>query len=123
MCIRDSVGIGWEYHTLFGRDAGVALLVFFMVLKPMEMRTRRDSMVVVMLGFFLLLTHYFYSQSIPTGLWLLASTTVPVSYTYLDVYKRQVLPSVACHRLRVVNSASHASQDDIVKLIHRTPVT
>ena len=34
-----------------------------------------------------------------------------------------VLPSVACHRLRVVNSASHASQDDIVKLIHRTPVT
>ena len=25
-------GIGWEYRTLFGRDAGVALLVFFMAL-------------------------------------------------------------------------------------------
>ena len=79
LVVAGVAGIGWEYHTLFGRDAGVALLVFFMVLKPMEMRTRRDSMVVVMLGFFLLLTHYFYSQSIPTGLWLLASTTVLIA--------------------------------------------
>ena len=69
-------GIVWEFRTLFGRDAGVALLVFFMALKPMEMRTRRDSMIVVMLGFFLLLTHYFYSQSIPTGLWLLTVATL-----------------------------------------------
>ena len=69
-------GIGWQFQTLFGRDAGVALLVLFMALKPMEMRTRRDALVVVMLGFFLLLTHYFYSQSIPTGLWLLISTTL-----------------------------------------------
>lgn len=67
-------GIGWQFQTLFGRDAGVALLVLFMALKPMEMKTRRDALVVVMLGFFLLLTHYFYSQSIPTGLWLLVST-------------------------------------------------
>ncbi|MEO8410206.1 MAG: DUF3488 and transglutaminase-like domain-containing protein [Propionivibrio sp.] len=69
-------GIGWQFHTLFGRDAGVALLVLFMALKPMEMRTRRDAVVVVMLGFFLLLTHYFYSQNIPTGLWLLATTAL-----------------------------------------------
>jgi transglutaminase-like putative cysteine protease len=69
-------GVGWQFHTLFGRDAGVALLVLFMALKPMEMHTRRDALVVVMLGFFLLLTHYFYSQSIPTGLWLLAATTL-----------------------------------------------
>ena len=68
--------IGWQFRTLLGRDAGVALIVFFMALKPLEMRTRRDSTVVVMLGFFLLLTHYFYSQSIPTGAWLLAATTV-----------------------------------------------
>ena len=69
-------GIGWQFNTLFGRDAGVALLVLFMALKPMEMRTRRDALVVVMLGYFLLLTHYFYSQSIPTGLWLLIATTL-----------------------------------------------
>ena len=69
-------GIGWQFHTLFGRDSGVALLVLFMALKPMEMRTRRDAIVVIMLAFFLLLTHYFYSQSIPTGLWLLGVTTL-----------------------------------------------
>ena len=76
LVIIGSAGIGLEYRTLFGRDAGVALLVCFMALKQMEMRTRRDALVVIMLGFFLLLTHYFYSQSIPTGLWLLCAATL-----------------------------------------------
>ena len=76
LVVAGTAGIGWQFHTLIGRDSGVALLVLFMALKPMEMRARRDAMVVVMLGYFLLLTHYFYSQSIPTGLWLLASATL-----------------------------------------------
>ncbi|MDR3300140.1 MAG: DUF3488 and transglutaminase-like domain-containing protein [Candidatus Accumulibacter sp.] len=69
-------GIAWQYRALFGRDPGVALLVFFMALKPMEMKSRRDGMVIVMLGFFLLLTHYFNSEDIATGAWLLASATL-----------------------------------------------
>lgn len=64
-----------QFRTLFGKDAGVALLVVFMALKLLETNARRDAMVVVMLGYFLLLTHYFYSQSIPTGFWLLAMVT------------------------------------------------
>ena len=76
LVIVGTAGIGWQYRTLFGRDAGVALLVFFMALKPMEMHARRDGLVVIMLGFFLLLTHYFHSQSIPTGLWLLGVATL-----------------------------------------------
>ncbi|MEI7429332.1 MAG: DUF3488 and transglutaminase-like domain-containing protein [Betaproteobacteria bacterium] len=79
VAITIAAGIGWEYRTLVGRDAGVALLVFFMALKPMELHGRRDAIVIVMLGFFLLLTHYFYSQSIPTGLWLIAATTLLVA--------------------------------------------
>jgi transglutaminase-like putative cysteine protease len=78
-------GIGWEFHTLLGRDAGVALLVLFMALKPMEMRSRRDALVVVMLGYFLLLTHYFYAQNIPTGLWLPAATTL-LTATLIRLY-------------------------------------
>ena len=74
LAMLGTAGIAWEYRTLFGRDAGVALLFFFMALKPLEMRSRRDALVIVMLGFFLLLTHYFYSEGIPTGLWLLGST-------------------------------------------------
>lgn len=65
-----------EYRTLLGRDAGVAMLFLFMAMKLLELRSRRDGYVVVNLGYFLLLTHYFHSQSIPTGLWLLGAMTV-----------------------------------------------
>jgi transglutaminase-like putative cysteine protease len=69
--------IALEYRTLFGRDAGVGLLVLFQGLKLMELKARRDGVVALMLGYFLLLTHYFHSQSIATGLWMfLALLTV-----------------------------------------------
>lgn len=64
-------GILLEFRTLFGRDAGVAMLVVFMTMKLLELKSRRDAMVVVTLGYFLLLTHYLYTQSIATGAWLL----------------------------------------------------
>ncbi|MDD2664554.1 MAG: DUF3488 and transglutaminase-like domain-containing protein [Dechloromonas sp.] len=63
-------GILFEFRTLFGRDAGVALLVVLTALKLLEMRSRRDATVVVTLGYFLLLTHFLYAQDIPAGLWL-----------------------------------------------------
>lgn len=76
LVIGTIAAVGWQFRTLLGKDAGVALLVIFMALKPMEMNKRRDALVVIMLGYFLLLTHYLYSQSIPTGLWLLAAITL-----------------------------------------------
>lgn len=76
LVVAGTAGIAWQYRTLFGRDPGIALLVFFMALKPMEMTTRRDGLVTVMLGFFLLLTHYFHAEDIATGVWLLASATL-----------------------------------------------
>ena len=69
-------GVLLEFRTLFERDAGVAMLVVFMAMKLLELRSRRDAIVVVTLGYFLLLTHYFYSQSIPIGVWLLAAMTL-----------------------------------------------
>lgn len=73
LVIGGCAGIFIEFRTLFGRDAGVAMLVMFMSMKLLELKRRRDGVVVVTLGYFLLLTHYFYSQSIPTGLWLLTA--------------------------------------------------
>ena len=61
-----------HYRTLFGRDAGVALLVVMMALKLMEMKTLRDVMVAIFLGYFLVITNFFYSQSIPTAAYLFA---------------------------------------------------
>ena len=66
-----AAGILLEYRTLFGRDAGVALLVLMISLKLMETRTQRDGMVLVFIGYFLVITNFFYTQSIPTALYLL----------------------------------------------------
>jgi protein-glutamine gamma-glutamyltransferase len=56
-----------EYRTLFGRDAGVAMLALLVSCKLLEMRARRDLFVVIFLNLFLILTNFFYSQSIGTG--------------------------------------------------------
>ena len=58
-------------RTLLGKEAGVSMLVVLLALKMLEMRGRRDALVVFFLGFFLVLTHFLYSQSLATGLWLL----------------------------------------------------
>jgi protein-glutamine gamma-glutamyltransferase len=54
-------------RTLVSKDAGVTLLVVLMTLKTLELRARRDALVVFFLGFFLVLTTFLYSQSILTA--------------------------------------------------------
>jgi transglutaminase-like putative cysteine protease len=66
-------GVFASYHTLLGRDAGVAMLVLLVAFKMLEMHARRDLFVVVFLCFFLVLTNFFYSQSIGTALLMVAS--------------------------------------------------
>ncbi|MBC8007194.1 MAG: DUF3488 domain-containing transglutaminase family protein [Prolixibacteraceae bacterium] len=66
-----TAGIALSYHTLYGRDVGVAMLTVMMALKVMEMTKPRDTMVVVLLAYFLVVTNFFYSQSIPTALYML----------------------------------------------------
>ncbi|MEK8045953.1 DUF3488 and transglutaminase-like domain-containing protein [Ideonella margarita] len=57
----------WTERTLVGKDAGVTLLVLLMTLKTLELRARRDALVVFFLGFFLVLTQFLYSQSLLTA--------------------------------------------------------
>jgi transglutaminase-like putative cysteine protease len=64
----------WATHrTLLGQDAGVTLVVVLLALKTLEMRARRDAFVVFFLGFFTLLTHFFYSQSLLTAAGILVA--------------------------------------------------
>jgi hypothetical protein len=63
----------WGERTLLGKEAGITMLVVLMALKTLELRARRDALVVFFLGFFLVLTNFLYSQSLLTGVWLLAS--------------------------------------------------
>jgi len=59
------------YGTVFGRDAGVVLLQLMLALKLLEMRTLRDAMVSVFLGFFVLLTFFLQSQTMLIGVYAL----------------------------------------------------
>jgi transglutaminase-like putative cysteine protease len=63
----------WTERTLLGKDAGVTLLVVLMGLKTLELRARRDALVVFFLGFFLVLTHFLYSQALPVAMSMLVS--------------------------------------------------
>ncbi len=72
-------GILIEYHTLFGREAGVTLLILLTTLKFMELRGARDATVMVYLACFIIITNFFYSQSIPTALYMIATLMVIVT--------------------------------------------
>lgn len=61
------------FRTLLGRDAGVTMVVVLLALKTLELRARRDAFVVFFLSFFLLLTNFFYSQSLLTAVAMLVA--------------------------------------------------
>ncbi len=63
----------WTERSLFGKEAGVTMLVVLMSLKTLELRARRDAMVVFFLGFFLVLTNFLYSQTLATAAAMLLS--------------------------------------------------
>ena len=53
--------------TLLGQQPGVALVTLLLALKTLELRAP-DAFVIFFLGFFVLLTRFFHSQSLPTAL-------------------------------------------------------
>jgi len=69
-------GILLSYHTLFGREAGVTLLILLAALKLLELRAARDATVLIFLGSFIIITNFFNSQSIPTALYMLFTLLV-----------------------------------------------
>ncbi|HET9700098.1 MAG TPA: DUF3488 and transglutaminase-like domain-containing protein [Burkholderiales bacterium] len=64
-------GVFLSYGTIFGRNPGVALLTLLIGLKLLETRSLRDANLVVFLGYFVVITNFLYSQSIPTAIYLL----------------------------------------------------
>jgi protein-glutamine gamma-glutamyltransferase len=56
-----------SFRTIAGRDAGVTLVLMLIALKTLELRARRDAMVIFFLGFFAVLTHFLFSQSLFTA--------------------------------------------------------
>jgi transglutaminase-like putative cysteine protease len=66
-------GTWFTHRTLLGRDAGVTLIVVLLALKTLELRARRDAFVVFFLGFFTMLTNFFFSQSLAVAATMLVA--------------------------------------------------
>ncbi len=93
--VAGTAGIVLTFHTMFGREAGVTLLMMLATLKLMELRDARDAMVVIYLACFIIITNFFYSQSIPTALYLLATMMVIVTtWVHLQAQNIALKPRV-----------------------------
>lgn len=73
-------GVWLEYRMLFGRAPGIVLLMLFSGAKMLEMRTHRDATALAFLCYFLIITNFLYTQSIPTAL-LMCAALVQVTLT------------------------------------------
>ena len=65
------IGVFISYGRVLGRDSGIALLVVMLALKLMEMAALRDAMVLIFIAYFLVITNFLYSQTIPTTVFML----------------------------------------------------
>jgi transglutaminase-like putative cysteine protease len=79
LVIFGGVGVFAEYWTIVGRDAGLAFLTVMMSLKFLETRNHRDLLILIFLCYFLIATHFLYSQSILTAALMLATLLVITS--------------------------------------------
>lgn len=70
------IGITAHYGRIFGRDAGVSMLVMLLSLKLLETRRYRDGMVMIGLIYFTIITHFLYDQSIPLVFFMLLAVAV-----------------------------------------------
>lgn len=79
------VAVYLAFGRITGQNAGIALLVLMLALKLTEMRSRRDVMVVMFLMYFLLVTHFLFSQEIWTIAYLFVSA-VAITAVLIDAH-------------------------------------
>lgn len=95
-------GVYLHYGAVFGRDAGVALLVVMLPLKMLEMKSIRDGMLLIFLSYFLVITTFLYSQTIPTAVYMLfcvwAITAAMIGLQYAES------PRSSGHQLRLAGA-------------------
>lgn len=63
-----------QYGTVFGQEAGTALLLVMIAFKLLETRNRRDIVIALFLGYFVVVTTYFFDQSILIAAYSLVAT-------------------------------------------------
>ncbi len=69
-------GLFMHFGTVFGKTAGSVFLSLLLAIKLHESRSRRDYMLLIALSFFIIVTNFLFSQSIPTVVFMLLSVIV-----------------------------------------------
>ena len=98
LTIAAAIATYFQYNRIVGREAGVTLLVVMTALKLLEMKTQREVVLAIYLGFFLVLTNFLFSQTIPLGIYMLACVWIFVG-TMVGFNRVGSSPTVA-ERLR-----------------------
>jgi protein-glutamine gamma-glutamyltransferase len=93
-----TAGVYFNYRTIFGRDAGVALLVVMLALKVLETRVLRDGVLLAILGYFLVITNFLYSQTIPTAVYMFVCVWV-ITATMIGLHHTRNEPAFRVHLL------------------------
>ena len=78
------LGVWVEFRTLFGRQPGILLLMLFAGLKLLETRSHRDAAAAAFLGYFLIITNFLYTQTIPTAA-LMCAAVFAISATLVGL--------------------------------------
>ena len=87
-------GLTWlAHHTFLTKDAGVTLAVLLVAVKTLESRSWRDTFVVFLVGIFLVLTQFLYSQSLPMVLGMVAAVWGLTTLLVLTQARGQALPT------------------------------
>ncbi|MCX7069676.1 MAG: DUF3488 and transglutaminase-like domain-containing protein [Gammaproteobacteria bacterium] len=85
-------GVYASFGSVSGQTAGVALITVMAALKLSELDRRRDLMVMVFLLYFLLITHFLFSQELWTAAYLLTVATLITALLIDANHPGSVLP-------------------------------
>ena len=88
-------GVIFYHGTVFGPDAGVGLLITAYLFKQLEMATRRDAFLVVILSYFVLATEFLFSRSLYTTIYVFL---VLILITATQIALNQSEPRIAIVR-------------------------
>ena len=71
LTVAATVGTYLSFGRIYGREGWTTLLIIMAALKLLEMRSQRDVVLSIYLGFFLVVTNFLFSQTIPLGIYML----------------------------------------------------
>ncbi|MGM0553626.1 MAG: transglutaminaseTgpA domain-containing protein [Pseudomonadota bacterium] len=87
-----------QFGTVFGQAPGTALLLVMVAFKLLETRTRRDVVIALFLGYFVVATTYFFDQSPLIALYsLLATWLLTAALIQVHAGRRMPRPALARH--------------------------